>query len=329
MFGKLTFYLRHSLNDLRVNRQRTLFALLCIGAGVAAIVSMQTLAVMMNNALTESLQESNRGDLRLIPNDNWQSYSIELPEGEGGLEGNHVFTEKGVAYIQDWLDTNFPGSEVTHRQARYGFGVGWTASIPARDTYKLFIYNLIVDPNQYPLYGSVKTKDGKRLSSLLQAPTDVVISQNLADELEAKVGDTMRISGASQDFTVRGIVPTDTEAGFQNFLAHMFGYFYLDRSATALFPDLTPGYASTLYIRLGDPSQVDVAKNRLERVARYVSITSTTDRSSVSGTNPAPMPCILCGPGLSGSPARFCVRTGLADGSTATEVMALPMVCLM
>jgi hypothetical protein len=31
------------------------------------------------------------------------------------------------------------------------------------------------------------------------------------------------------------------------------------------------------------------------------------------------MPWILCGPDFSGSPARFCVSTGLAVGSTATE----------
>ena len=36
MLEKLKFYVQHSLNDLRVNGQRTLFALLCIAAGVAA-----------------------------------------------------------------------------------------------------------------------------------------------------------------------------------------------------------------------------------------------------------------------------------------------------
>ena len=40
------------------------------------------------------------------------------------------------------------------------------------------------------------------------------------------------------------------------------------------------------------------------------------------------MPWILCGPGFSGSPARFCVSTGLAAGSTATETIGLPLVAL-
>lgn len=64
MFDRFAFYIRHSLNDLRVNGQRTFFALLCIAAGVAAIVSLQTLAVMIETTLTGSLQENNRGDIQ-------------------------------------------------------------------------------------------------------------------------------------------------------------------------------------------------------------------------------------------------------------------------
>ena len=65
MVENIRFYIRHSLNDLRVNGQRTFFALLCIAAGVAAIVSLQTLAVMIQSSLVGSLQESNRGDIQL------------------------------------------------------------------------------------------------------------------------------------------------------------------------------------------------------------------------------------------------------------------------
>ncbi len=59
MFEQFNFYFRHSINDLRVNGQRTFFALLCIAAGVAAIVSLQTVAVMIGDSLTGNLQESN------------------------------------------------------------------------------------------------------------------------------------------------------------------------------------------------------------------------------------------------------------------------------
>jgi hypothetical protein len=37
----------------------------------------------------------------------------------------------------------------------------------------------------------------------------------------------------------------------------------------------------------------------------------------IAGTKPAPVPWILCGPGLTGSPASVCVMTGESFGSTA------------
>jgi len=278
MIDRLRFYVRHSLNDLKVNKQRTLFALLCIAAGVAAIVSLQTLAVMMEETLTGSLQETNRGDLNITPVNRWNQNIIELGDDELMFGGQYVFTPEGIAAVQDLLDRNYPGSTVTYRQAVMGFGVAMSATIPERDTYKPFVYNMIIDADEYPLYGKVETDDGTPLSELLEAPTDVVISQNLADDLDARVGDTLRISGASQDFTITGIVPTNSEGGFQNFAGALFGYFYLDHSAAALFEDLTPGQASTLYIKLGDPSQVDAAARRLNSAARHsMSITTTTD----------------------------------------------------
>jgi putative ABC transport system permease protein len=286
MLERLVFFIRHSLNDMRVNKQRTLFALLCIAAGVAAIVSLQTLAVMINNSLTGSLQESNRGDLRLTPNNRWQPYVIE-PE-EDSLSGGYVVTQEGMDYVQEWLDDRYPGSTMTYRQPLTGFVTGLTASIPARDTDKYFIFNFIIEADKYPLYGSVKTDDGETLADLLQEPTDIVLSQNLADDLEAQVGDSLRLYGAKADFTVRGIVPTDSEAGFQNFGAGLLGYYYLDVSAVSLFDDVEPGQASELYIRLADPSKVDVAAGQIDRAFRGFNVTSTSDleemNSSVSDT---------------------------------------------
>ncbi|HRF97557.1 MAG TPA: hypothetical protein PLZ51_20255, partial [Aggregatilineales bacterium] len=64
MLEKFGFYIKHSINDLRVNGQRTFFAILCIAAGVAAIVSLQTLSVMIQDTLTGNLRETNKGDIR-------------------------------------------------------------------------------------------------------------------------------------------------------------------------------------------------------------------------------------------------------------------------
>ncbi|SVJ77395.1 Uncharacterised protein [Klebsiella pneumoniae] len=56
---------------------------------------------------------------------------------------------------------------------------------------------------------------------------------------------------------------------------------------------------------------------------------STSDRSRFFGTKPAPMPWILCGAGLTSSPARVWLITGEVTGSTATARIGLPRVFLM
>ncbi len=278
MIGKLGFFTTHSLNDLKVNKQRTLFALLCIAASVAAMVSLQTLAVMINDTLTGSLQESNRGDLRIMPGGSWGSNTTRL---EDAMFNDVALNSTGRQRIQEWFDQYYPGATITYRQPLNGFGVGWTVSDLDRDTDKSFIMNFIIEASKYPVYGSVKTLDGKKLGDLLQAPTDILLSQNLAEDLDAKIGDTVRIGGASQDFTVRGIVSTDAEAGFSNsgvgFLAGLFGFYYLDVSATPLFEGVTPGLAAEMYIRLSDPSEVDAVQRRLDQGFRPLNTTSTTD----------------------------------------------------
>jgi len=65
MMKRLLFYFRHSLNDLRINGRRTFFALLCIAAGVAVIVSLQTIGAMVSTTLTTNLYDTNGGDIKI------------------------------------------------------------------------------------------------------------------------------------------------------------------------------------------------------------------------------------------------------------------------
>lgn len=278
MFERLQFYIRHSINDMRVNRQRTLFALLCIAAGVAAIVSMQTLAYIINNTLDESVQETNRGDLRLTPINGWSPYITENAPDDEDMGGGLSFTPAGIEFFQSWLDENYPGSELTYQQIMPGIN-GFILNIPERDTYKVPVFNFVVDAAKYPLYGRVETDDGQSLDDLLQEPTDMVLSQNLADDLEAQIGDKVRISGANEDFIVRGIVPTDSETGLSNELAivgHLFGYYYLDFQSIEHFSDVDSDRYNVLYIKLADPSQVDDAEEAIERLRRNVFDIRTT-----------------------------------------------------
>lgn len=283
MIEQLRFYLRHSINDLRVNGQRTIFALLCIAAGVAAIVSLQTLGVMIEDTLTSSLQETNKGDIRVSAFSNFDTpeSAIERGKREGVIAGggfeSRVITASGVEIMREWLEARYPGEvEVTYRQAVNDLTTGLSVSVPSKDTEKTFISPYIVDTDVYPFYGQIVTEDGVPLSEAIEAPTDLVLSRNLADDLDAAIGDTVRISGAREDFTVRGIVPTASEGGFENPLAALFGYYYLDFSARDLFSNMELS-ADAVYIKLDNPADTDAANRAFQRRFPYVSSITTTE----------------------------------------------------
>jgi ABC-type antimicrobial peptide transport system permease subunit len=288
---RLRFYLAHSLNDLRVNGQRTFFALLCIAAGVGAIVSLQTLSTMITDTLLGNLQESNRGDIQVFPQADFDEKQEILDQGmASGLVwqenefSDTIFTTLGVETLVQWFADNYPGSTVTYRQAITDFNAAMSVSSITKDTEGNFVTPFFIEAGQYPVYGTVKSVEGEPLSELLREPRHIALSRNLADDLEAEVGDTIRIAGASEDFTVTGIVPTDSEAGLQNILAGMFGYYYVDVSAIQFFHDETPHTANTLYVRLEDTSKVDEASGRIGKEFPYLTKSSTTDLAESNKT---------------------------------------------
>lgn len=296
MFEKLVFYLRHSFNDLRVNGQRTLFALLCIATGVAAIVSLQTLGVMIENSLTTSLQESNGGDIKLLPveDGNFSAEAVARGREEGVLmsqsgmvmgghadeEASYYFSPAGFEQLQTWFADEFPGSELTYRQTMTGgHGPFAMASVSNLQTEveQMFVSPYIIDAAVYPLYGERESEQGAPLSDLLQNPTDIVISRNLADTLGAEVGDMLRVNGATTDFVLRGIVPLDAESGLENIGGSLFGYFYLDMSAADLFNADALGI-DQIYVRLPNPEdELSSAELLFAERYDYLGSTTTTD----------------------------------------------------
>ncbi len=282
MIAQLRFYIRHSLNDLRVNKQRTLFALLCIAAGVAAIVSLQTLGVMIEDTLTGSLQESNRGDIRLTASGGESSDRVQRGREEGviapgGLFSGNIFTPKGIQIIEEWFAEHYPGTTITYLQALTSPTAAGVISNPRNDTEQTFVTPYIVEVAAYPPYGERRTEDGKLLREVIQAPTDIVISRNLADTLDAQVGDTLLLSGANAEFTLRGIVPTSEEAGFENFAGNLIGYYYLDVSAVPLFDGAIAEGAAQIFVQLGDPSRVEEAARAVKQRFGYLETVSTVD----------------------------------------------------
>ncbi|PJF23968.1 MAG: hypothetical protein CUN53_20215, partial [Phototrophicales bacterium] len=68
---------------------------------------------------------------------------------------------------------------------------------------------------------------GVPINQLLRQVNDIIISQNLAQDQGLRVGDTVRVSGTTDLFTVRGIAPTSAESSLRNPFAALFGFAYI------------------------------------------------------------------------------------------------------
>jgi ABC-type antimicrobial peptide transport system permease subunit len=295
MLEKLGFYLRHSINDLRVNRQRTFFALLCIAAGVAAIVSLQTLAVMIRTTLTGNLQESNRGDLVIQTTFDFaeggdEALTSGLQEGIleeqtttffGQTNTQYFVSTEGVERLQAWFSENYPGSQVTPRQSLTDFigtflggGTGTSMTDPTTGNEVSQLSPIVIDSDLYPFYSQVVTQDGTPLADLLNEPNDIVVNEMAARDLDLQIGDTVRLNGSDSDFIVRGVVDTSQEVkNISGAVFALFGFYYLDQASLPLFPDETP-QITELYVRLADPEQLMAADSALR--ARYPFLLTTT-----------------------------------------------------
>ena len=295
MFDKLRFYVHHSINDLRINGQRTVFALLCIAAGVAAIVSLQTLGVMIDDALTGSLQESNGGDMQIRPSQNNDAADEDaMREGReagmlevagtaifgGGADmTRYYFTPVGYDQIADWFMQTYPGAELTAQTViAGGHGPLGPASVNdlRTDQDEMFLSSYIIDVDAYPLYGTRETLAGETLTAVLVEPTDIVISENLADSLDAEVGDTLRVNGSIADFELTGIVATDSEGGVENIGSSMFGYFYLGADSLPLFDGVELGI-STIFVKLPDTSNAEDVQAAFSQKYGYLYSVTTGD----------------------------------------------------
>lgn len=291
-WGRLAFYIGHSLNDLRVGGLRSLFAILCIGAGVAAVVSLQTLGAMVENALTTNIQELNRGDLNLSPPRPARTANASPDDGKAAghlvsaIGGTTVFTDKGYEDLRAWILERDPEAVVTYSHLfidNISVGQAFILRNERGQDITQIVYGLTIDKNYYPPYSDVRTLDGQRIADVVQAPTDIVISANVAENVGLRVGDEVRIFGTrdeNQLFTIRGIIPVEAETVSENFFAAVTtGFYYMDLSAIPLFTTDSNRYPFEIYVQLSNTDFESVSRFGADLQAEfpYVSARSTND----------------------------------------------------
>jgi putative ABC transport system permease protein len=226
--SRLLFYLQYAARNLWRNRRWSNFAMFSVAAGVATVVALRSLGLAISDSLTNNVRASLHGD-------------ISLSTGEGGFSFGNPNEEDGFSLqqinaIQSWVD------EYNGQMSAYTEGS--SIQITALDFNTVgrpqFISSYFVDPTSYPPTNDIRAIDpaGVHLGELFQGGNEVVISENLAQTQGIAVGDSVRVSGTTELFIVRGIVPTSAEAGLRNIFAAFFGFAYFDNALKAMLPTL-------------------------------------------------------------------------------------------
>ncbi|MCI0713697.1 MAG: ABC transporter permease [Chloroflexi bacterium] len=315
MFERISFYFQHSYSDLTANLFRTIFAIVCIAAGVGAVTTLQNMGVIINETLIGNLQSQNRGDISLRVQENLASDEFEGQEEEVGFGAEFddevqrgidegalvayepfsglsiaVLTDQVVPMLQEWGAENYGESFATTYNSRGmadDIGVIFGSAPGSFMTNRRNSQNasqqtaLFIDHERYPFFSEVLTRDGEPIEDILEDPRNIVISEKTATRLNADVGDRVQLMKMEGDFTVAGIVDDNEEIrdpfGGDIFLG-IFGYYYMNIDAISQFgEDIEEVRISTVFIRLDDPEQVEQIADAIEAEFPYLVATTTGD----------------------------------------------------
>lgn len=186
---KLTrFFVLHSLRDMWRNRTRTVFALICVATGVAAVVALRTLAFMVADELTEDLAQVNRGDMRIYASRN-------VPElVELSTQRNPVFRRAVLDGIRSWAGEQ--SVQLTIARLNNSAQLRKLVSGRSEVTSQLPVLTLFVEPEQYPFYDTitVTAPAGTSFSGVLGGGTEL---QAIASVLLPKLGTVASVTATS------------------------------------------------------------------------------------------------------------------------------------
>lgn len=223
--NRLLFYLSYAYRNLRRSSRWTIFGIFCIAAGVATVVALRSLGLAIADSLIENVRVSNHGDIT-ISRSGGGFFGAAFNFATPGDDDNG-FSAAVIDRVSEWVDER--GGQMS------AYTTYSNMQITAVDAVTVgrpqFVSTFLIDPETFPPTGDIRALDpaGVPLRELLaDGGNYVVISKNLADTQGIAVGDTVRVSGTEEPFTVRGIVATENEANARNLFASFFGFAYLD-----------------------------------------------------------------------------------------------------
>lgn len=277
------FYWHYTLRHLNNERQRSVFVLFCIAAGVAAVIALNNLGFMIGAALQQDLQAENKGDLAIsMPASiNVDTLATVLDERQGTIDprlfemnGSQSITlsRLGQQRLRNWAHEQ--GAELQPMWSSSGPFTGIHKA--GASTYEEYVMVMAVEPASYPFFGKVELLQpaGSSLAEALSSPRRLAISARLAEDARLNIGDTVLLSGAAGSFQISAIVSEGSEGGLTNLLSTVFPFVYLSYEDGVKAFHTGPTH---YYIRLPSGSNSEIAKEALLTAFPGLSVSSVAD----------------------------------------------------
>ncbi|MCY4465174.1 MAG: ABC transporter permease [Chloroflexi bacterium] len=268
MIQRLRFYVMYALRNIQRGGRWTTLAVLCITAGVATVVALRSLGLAVGDTLTNNVRIEIKGDL-LIRNDN-------IFGGFGSNDPN-AFSPAELETLLAWAEGE--GAQTTAYMSGRNMQL---TPIDARQFGRpSFIGSNFIDPQTYPPTHTIRALDppDAPLATLFTGGNDVVISDNLASSSDIALGDSVRVSGTEEVFTVRGIVSVAEESSVTNFLNAFFGFAYFDlaNAQNAINEDFAPNRIGLFFAGGVRDEQLAAYSAEIEAMAPGVRTTVIAD----------------------------------------------------
>lgn len=171
---KASMYLNYSSRSLFRDGQRTLLAIFCVAVGVMAIVALQLVGVMINNAFTSNVRDANGGDI--------------------AIRSQQPFTASDLKYFDTLKKDGSIGdyTPVITSQATTG------ATASQRQS---FFSLRVINPQHYPSASVTPPDFVTPANGTLAGEVKnggVVATQAFMDQYHKKIGDSLDITISSQ-----------------------------------------------------------------------------------------------------------------------------------
>jgi putative ABC transport system permease protein len=232
---KTSMYFNYTTRSLLRGGQRTVLAVFCVAVGVMAIVALQLVGVMINNALTSNVRDANGGDVAVS-------------------SSTRPFTPGDLNYFNQLKNNN----TITNYTAVTSATGSTSNTTSLTNSFEV----KAVNPNSFPIVTPPTFVDPSNgiISGLLSG-NGVIVDKVFADQYTKKVGDTITVHVGSRNggnerilnVKIAGIV---TDSGV---LAQSSGVMLISFDDYSAASPNAPVYYDSVYVTTVDQAHTDQA----------------------------------------------------------------------